>query len=186
MKNKTVIAVVGPTAIGKTRTAISLAKHLKTEIISADSRQFYKEMAIGTAVPLAEELASAPHHFIQHISINKTYSVGDFEKDAIQKIQELFTKHNTVIVVGGSGLYVDAILYGLDEFPNIDPSVRTTLNLTLEKEGISALQKLLKEKDPKYYQRVDTYNPHRIIRALEVTIGTGKPYSDFLKRQTEI
>lgn len=183
MKNKTVIAVVGPTAIGKTRTAISLAKHLKTEIISADSRQFYKEMAIGTAVPLAEELASAPHHFIQHISINKTYSVGDFERDAIQKIQELFTKHNTVIVVGGSGLYVDAILYGLDEFPNIDPSVRTTLNLTLEKEGISALQKLLKEKDPKYYQRVDTYNPHRIIRALEVTIGTGKPYSDFLKRE---
>ncbi|TKD65855.1 tRNA (adenosine(37)-N6)-dimethylallyltransferase MiaA [Flavobacterium sp. ASW18X] len=183
MKNKTVIAIVGPTAIGKTRTAISIAKHLNTEIISADSRQFYKEMCIGTAVPTAEELASAPHHFIQHKSINEPYSVGDFERDAIKKIQELFTTHNTVVVVGGSGLYVDAILYGLDEFPTIAESVRKELNETLEKEGISTLQDLLKEKDPNYHQRVDIHNPHRIIRALEVCIGTGKPYSEFLKRE---
>ncbi|NJB35857.1 tRNA (adenosine(37)-N6)-dimethylallyltransferase MiaA [Croceivirga sp. JEA036] len=183
MKNKTVIAIVGPTAIGKTRTAISIAKHLNTEIISADSRQFYKEMCIGTAVPTAEELASTPHHFIQHKSINEPYSVGDFERDAVKKIQELFTTHNTVVVVGGSGLYVDAILYGLDEFPTIAESVRKELNETLEKEGISTLQDLLKEKDPNYYQRVDIHNPHRIIRALEVCIGTGKPYSEFLKRE---
>lgn len=180
---KILIAIVGPTAIGKTRRAISLATHFGTEVVSADSRQFYKEMKIGTAVPSDSELQQAKHHFIQHISINDTYSVGDFERDTSFILKELFKKHNVVIIVGGSGLYMDAVLYGLDDFPDVDPQIRKVLNTSLEQNGIVTLQKQLKEIDPKYYEKVDLGNPHRIIRALEVGISSGKPYSFYLGKK---
>ncbi len=178
---KTLIAVVGATAIGKTALSIKLAQHFQTEIISCDSRQFFKEMTIGTAVPSEEELNAAPHHFIQHISIFDAYNVGQFEKDAITKLDTLFQKHNTVIMVGGSGLYVDAVVKGLDDFPKVDANIRTQLNEQLANEGIASLQQQLKELDPVYYERVALENPHRLIRALEICIGSGKPYSSFLK-----
>tara|TARA_R110002050_G_scaffold16019_2_gene48926 strand:- start:17811 stop:18719 length:909 start_codon:yes stop_codon:yes gene_type:complete len=180
--NKTLISVVGPTAIGKTKLAIELARHYNTEIISADSRQFFKEMKIGTAVPSDEELAAAPHHFIQHKSILEPYSVGDFERDAIEKIEELFLTKDKVILVGGSGLYVDAITKGLDNFPDVNPEIRADLNKKIETEGITGLQEQLKIVDPLYFNKVDIQNPHRLIRALEICIGTGKPYSSFLNK----
>tara|TARA_R110002051_G_scaffold235393_3_gene296901 strand:- start:4669 stop:5577 length:909 start_codon:yes stop_codon:yes gene_type:complete len=183
---KTLISVVGPTAIGKTKLAIELAKHYQTEIISADSRQFFKEMKIGTAVPSIEELESAPHHFIQHKSILEPYSVGDFEKDAIQLLENLFKKNEAVILVGGSGLYVDAVTKGLDTFPEISSEIREALNKKIENKGIEELQEQLKELDPLYYDKVDIQNPHRLIRALEICIGTGKPYSSFLNKEKSI
>lgn len=171
--------MVGPTAIGKTALGIKLAQHYHTDVISADSRQFFKEMTIGTAVPSKDELEAVKHHFIQHISIHNNYSVGDFERDAIELLQELFNTHQVVVLVGGSGLYVDAVTKGLDHFPDIDSSVRERLNsLTLEE-----LQEKLKESDPEYFEKVDIYNPHRLIRALEVCIGSGKPYSSFLNKR---
>ena len=183
MKDKYLITLVGPTAIGKTAMAIKLALHFNTEIISSDSRQFYKEMHIGTAVPSKEELASAPHHFIQHKSIFDPYSVGKFERDAIKKLKELFKKHDVVIMAGGSGLYVNAVIDGLDDFPTIDDSVRVNLNMELKEHGIGALQKKLKKYDPVHYKNMDVENPQRLIRALEICIGTGKPYSSFLKKK---
>lgn len=183
MNTKTLLSVVGPTAIGKTKLAITLAQHFNTEIISADSRQFFKEMAIGTAVPDEDELAAAPHHFIQHKSILEPYSVGDFEKEALKKLDELFKEKDTVILVGGSGLYVDAVTKGLDNFPKVDTSVRAGLNILFEEEGVTALQQKLEDLDPEYYNKVDKDNPHRLIRALEVCIGSGKPYSTFLNQE---
>ena len=182
MSNKTVIAVVGPTAIGKTKMAITLARHFNAEILSADSRQFFKEMEIGTAVPSKEELKQAPHHFIQHKSIHEPYSVGDFERDALELLSKLFQQKDIVILVGGSGLYVDAVLYGLDSFPDVQPEIRAKLNRELEQDGIGGLQQQLKKLDPTYYDKVDLENPHRIIRALEVCISSGKPYSSFLNQ----
>jgi len=184
VKNKTLISVVGPTAIGKTSTGIALAQHYQTEIISADSRQFFKEMEIGTAVPSSEELAAAKHHFIQHISVEDKYSVGDFETEAIEKLNELFKQHDQVLMVGGSGLYVKAVLEGLDHFPKVEASVREQLNLQLEEEGIEKLQQRLKELDPIYAENVDLENPHRVIRALEICISSGKPYSSFLNNSS--
>lgn len=183
MNTKTLLSVVGPTAIGKTKLAIKLAQHFNTEIISADSRQFFKEMAIGTAVPDEDELAAAPHHFIQHKSILEPYSVGDFEKEALKKLDELFKEKDTVILVGGSGLYVDAVTKGLDNFPKVDASVRAGLNILFKEEGVTALQQKLEDLDPEYYNKVDKDNPHRLIRALEVCIGSGKPYSTFLNQE---
>jgi len=178
---KTLIAVIGPTAIGKTTLAIQLAQHFNTHIISADSRQFYKEMTIGTAVPGKEELAAAPHHFIQHKSIHEQYTVGDFEREAIAKLDnELFKMHDTVIMAGGSGLYVNAVLKGIDIFPEIPGDIRESLTRKFEENGIESLQKQLKEQDPEYFERVDRFNPHRLIRALEVCLASGKPYSSFL------
>jgi tRNA dimethylallyltransferase len=182
MKKKVLLAVVGPTAIGKTALGIQLAKYFDTEILSADSRQFFKEMEIGTAVPSQEELAQVPHHFIQHKSIFDPYSVGDFEKEAIDFLNELFQQKDTVIMVGGSGLYVDAVVNGLDEFPEVDPSIRAELNQELDKNGLSSLQEELKRKDPSYYKIVDLENPHRLIRALEVCRASGQPFSSFLNR----
>lgn len=179
---KTLLAVVGPTAIGKTSLAIALAKHFKTEIISADSRQFYQEMSIGTAVPRQDELAEVPHHFIQHISVKDAWSVGDFEKAAIQKIQLLFNKKDIVVAVGGSGLYIQALTEGLDQFPDVDPTIREELNALFAEKGIAYLQDRLKELDPGYYKVVDLQNPHRLIRALEVSIGSGRPYSSYLQK----
>ncbi len=182
MQQKTLISVVGPTGIGKTAKAISLARHFNTEIVSSDSRQFYKEMEIGTAVPSPEELATVPHHFIQHKSIFDVYSVGDFERDALQVLETLFRDRDVAVMVGGSGLYNDAVTEGLDDFPPIDPDIRKQLNKTLRKEGLESLQKELQRRDPSYYKKVDIANPHRLIRALEVCMGTGKPYSSFVSK----
>lgn len=180
MSPKTLIAIVGPTAIGKTRLAIGLAQEFKTEILSADSRQFFKEMSIGTAVPSSEELKTVPHHFIQHLSVHENFSVGDFERAALTKLDVLFKDHDIAILVGGSGLYVDAVVQGMDAFPDIDPTIREELNAVLETNGLEALQKELLEKDPDYHARVDLNNPHRVIRALEICRGTKRPYSSFL------
>lgn len=180
--NKTLIAIVGPTAIGKTALSISLANHFNAEIISADSRQFYKEMSIGTAAPTKDELSQVKHHFIHHKSITDNYNVGDFEKDAIRLLNDLFKKNRIVIMVGGSGLYVDAVINGLDDFPEIDPEIRKSLNQKLELEGLYILKKKLKELDSIAYNMIKIDNPHRVIRALEISIGTGKPYSSFLKK----
>jgi tRNA dimethylallyltransferase len=181
----TLITIVGPTAIGKTALSIQLAKHFNTEIISCDSRQFYKEMSIGTAVPDAEELASATHHFIQNRSIQEDYNVGQFEKDALEKLSELFQKHEVVIMVGGSGLYVDAVLKGLDYFPDVDEKVREKLIANLEKFGIHYLQEQLKELDPESYNSIAIDNPQRLIRALEVCISTNIPFSTFKNKPKE-
>lgn len=185
MPKNYLINIVGPTAIGKTSLAIALARHFNTEIISADSRQFFKEIRIGTAVPSQEELNAAPHHFIQHISVEQDYSVGDFEKEALEKLEELFQEHEVIIMAGGSGLYVKSILEGLDYFPEVDPEIRQDLNRIFETEGIAKLQMQLKEMDPDYFSKADTENPHRLIRALEICIGTGKPYSSFLAKDKE-
>ncbi|MDO4229522.1 MAG: tRNA (adenosine(37)-N6)-dimethylallyltransferase MiaA [Capnocytophaga sp.] len=183
---KLLITVVGPTAIGKTRLAIALAKYYQTEIISCDSRQFFKEMQIGTAVPEQIDLEEAKHHFIQHKSIFEPYSVGDFERDAIRKLEQLFDYHNVVIMVGGSGLYVDAILKGLDNFPNVPEEIRLQLNKQYQANGIKFLQEKLKALDPIHFSRMDIQNPQRMIRALEVCMASGKPYSSFLeKNQTQ-
>lgn len=180
ISKKYLITVIGPTAIGKTALAIEIARHYNCEVISADSRQFFKEMAIGTAVPSKEELAAAKHHFIQNISIFDDYTVGDFERDAIAKLDELYLAHNFAVMVGGSGLYIDAVLKGFDDFPDIDPSVRKQLQENYEKYGIEFLQKELQRLDPVHYERVAKENPQRMMRALEVTIGSGRPYSSFL------
>lgn len=184
-EKNTLICVVGPTAIGKTSLAIGLANAFSTEIVSADSRQFYKEMSIGTAVPSEEELASAKHHFIQNISIFDDYSVGNFERDALTCLDTIFANNATAILVGGSGLYIDAVVKGLDTFPEVPVNIRTQLNLELEETGINGLQKELKEKDPLYFEKVDIQNPHRLVRALEICRSSGKPYSSFLNRESD-
>ena len=180
---KYLIPIIGPTAIGKTAHAIALAQHFSSEIISADSRQFYKEMSIGTAVPNDDELQAAPHHFIHHISIEDTYSVGDYEKEAVKKINHLFKTHDVLFLVGGSGLYIDAVTKGLDDFPKTDTAVRAQLNEHLKHKGLEHLQEQLKELDPNYYEKVDIHNPHRVIRALEVCLQTGQPFSSFLGKK---
>ncbi len=178
--NKHLITVIGPTAIGKTAMAIEIAKHFKCDIISADSRQFFKEMAIGTAVPSKGELAAAPHHFVQNISIFDQYTVGDFERDAIAKLNELFLTNDYVVIVGGSGLYIDAVLKGFDDFPDADPAIRQQLISKYETLGIEYLQQKLLELDPSHYEKVAKENPQRLMRALEVCITSGRPYSSFL------
>nr|WP_177177121.1 tRNA (adenosine(37)-N6)-dimethylallyltransferase MiaA [Flavobacterium urocaniciphilum] len=192
LKQNILITIIGPTAIGKTSLSIALAQHFGCDIISCDSRQFFKEMNIGTAVPTKEELAAAPHHFIQNKSIFENYSVGDFEKEALEKLEELFTKNNIQIMVGGSGLYVDAVLKGFDEFPDIDESVRTEINAKYDEFGIEFLQDKLQELDPEYYQKIQTenpqtlQNPQRMKRFVEVCLGSGLPYSSFIgKRKIE-
>ena len=174
---------MGPTAIGKTALSIKLAQHFNTEIISADSRQFFKEMQIGTAAPTSTELASAKHHFIHHKSVKDNYNVGAFEKDAIIRLEELFKTHKVVIMVGGSGLYVDAVTKGLDFFPKVDPEIRKNLNKQLEATGLTSLQEQLKELDIDAYNTIAIDNPHRVIRALEVCIGANQPYSTFLNKK---
>lgn len=180
------ISIIGPTAIGKTALSIALAKHFNSEIISSDSRQFFKEMRIGTAVPSEEELGEAKHHFIQHKSISETYNVGAFEKDAINTLQLLYKKQPIAIMVGGSGLYTNAVVNGLDDFPDVDVSIRENLNNKLQLEGIEILQAQLKQLDPKSYTTIAIDNPQRLIRGLEICIGTGKPYSSFLNHPRKI
>ena len=183
------ITIIGPTAIGKTSLSIALAQHFGCDIISCDSRQFFKEMKIGTAVPSEEELAAAPHHFIQNKSIFESYSVGDFEQEVLAKLDELFQKNNIQIMVGGSGLYVDAVLKGFDEFPEIDPSVRAEINSKYDALGIDYLQEQLNALDSDYFQKLQTenpqtlQNPQRMKRFVEVCIGSGKPYSSFIGKR---
>ncbi|MFY7740732.1 MAG: tRNA (adenosine(37)-N6)-dimethylallyltransferase MiaA [Flavobacterium sp.] len=183
------ITIIGPTAIGKTSLSIALAQHFGCDIISCDSRQFFKEMRVGTAVPNKKELASATHHFLQNKSIFENYTVGDFEKEAIAKLDELFQKNNIQIMVGGSGLYVDAILKGFDSFPEIDSQVREEVKLNYEEKGIDYLQNQLKQLDTDYYNFITEtnpqtlQNPQRMMRFVEVCIGTGKPYSSFLNKE---
>ena len=180
LPQKTLIVVVGPTAIGKTALAIQLAQFYQTEIISADSRQFFKEMHIGTAKPSAEELASAPHHFINSHSVETLFSTGDFEVQSLKLMESLFTKHDQLIMVGGSGLYIDAVCKGLDDLPEIDLNIREQLNQKLANDGIGAIKSQLLELDPEYYEKVDQSNPQRMIRGLEVVLSTGKKLSSFL------
>jgi tRNA dimethylallyltransferase len=182
---KTLISIVGPTAIGKTALSIQLANHYNTEIISADSRQFYKEMQIGTAAPTPRELTAAPHHFIKHISVDNYYNVGAFEKDTITLLDELYKKHDTIIMVGGSGLYVNAVTKGLDELPKVDQDIRDELNDRFEKDGLEGLQFQLKELDPKAYNTIAIDNPQRLKRALEVCLSSGQPYSSFLTSENK-
>ncbi|PRZ21627.1 tRNA (adenosine(37)-N6)-dimethylallyltransferase MiaA [Flavobacterium granuli] len=186
---KYLITVIGPTAIGKTSLSILLAKHYNCEIVSCDSRQFFKEMTIGTAVPSSAELAAVPHHFIQNKSILENYTVGDFEKEAIAKIEELFLTNDYVVLVGGSGLYVNAVLKGFDEFPEINPSVRELVNANYEKLGITYLQEQLETLDSDYFEKIKLenpqtlQNPQRMMRFVEVCLGSGKPYSSFLNQK---
>ncbi|WP_145856176.1 tRNA (adenosine(37)-N6)-dimethylallyltransferase MiaA [Pedobacter suwonensis] len=179
-KTKTLISVVGPTAIGKTALAIQLAQHFGTEIISADSRQFFREMAIGTAKPSAAELAAAKHHFIDSHSVSQLFSTGDFEVEGLKKLDEIFRKHDVAIMVGGSGLYVNALINGLDDMPDIDLSIREKLNKQFEEEGLSVIQNQLAEVDPEYFAKVDQQNPQRMIRGLEVYLSTGQKLSSML------
>jgi len=180
------ITIIGPTAIGKTSLSIDLAKHFNCEIISCDSRQFYKEMTIGTAVPTVEELNAVNHHFIQNKTIFENYTVGDFEQEAIAKLDKLFLKNNIQIMVGGSGLYVDAVLKGFDDFPEIENNIRDKINADFELFGIDYLQNRLKELDHDYFQKNTNenpqtlQNPQRMKRFVEVCLGTGKPYSSFI------
>ncbi|WP_431292375.1 tRNA (adenosine(37)-N6)-dimethylallyltransferase MiaA [Pedobacter sp. P26] len=177
---KTLISIVGPTAIGKTALAIQLAQHFGTEIISADSRQFFKEMAIGTAKPNAMELAAAKHHFIDSHSVSQLFSTGDFEIESLNTLDQIFKNHALAIMVGGSGLYVNALLNGLDEMPDIDLSIRERLNKQFEEEGLAVIQNQLAQLDPEYFAKVDQQNPQRMIRGLEVFLSTGQKLSSML------
>lgn len=179
MTQKTLIVVVGPTAIGKTSLAIELAKHYQTEIISADSRQFFKEMSIGTAKPSDEELAAAPHHFINSHSVTQLFSTGDFEVEALALIEKLFTEHDVLVMVGGSGLYINAICNGLDDMPEINLNIRDQLNQQFANEGIEPIKKQLATLDPEYFAKVDQSNPQRMIRGLEMVLSTGQKLSSF-------
>lgn len=176
---KTLIIITGPTGVGKTATAIKMARHFKTEIVSADSRQIFRELTIGTAVPTKSELLSAKHHFIHSHSIHENYNASKFETEGIELLDTLFKKFNKVIMVGGSMLYIDAICKGIDSMPDADPDIRLSLKNQLKTEGIESLRLQLKKLDPEYYSKVDLKNPARIIHALEICLMTGKPFSAF-------
>lgn len=182
-KAKKLIVIVGPTAVGKTDIAIALAKHLKCEILSADSRQFYKEMSIGTAKPTQEEMEGIPHHFIDHLSIKDEYSAGKFEQESLATLQNLFQVHDTAILVGGSGLFVNAVCYGLDEIPSATAETRNKINEELAQKGITWLQEKIKIIDPLFYESVDLNNTRRLIRALEVYETSGKTLSYFQQKE---
>ncbi len=178
-KNKRLIVISGATAIGKTALSIQLALHFNSEIISADSRQFYKELKIGAAPPSEEELAKVKHHFIQHLSVKDDYNVGLFEKDAIAVLYTLFKKTDTLIMAGGSGLYIDAVCNGLDTFPKVNEKIKKELIAEYKNKGITFLQDELKQRDPVYFDIVDINNPQRLIRALVVIRESRKPFSSF-------
>ena len=182
---KRLIVVVGPTAVGKTAMGIALARYFKTEVISADSRQLYKEMAIGTAKPSIQELAEVKHHFIDSHSVDEEYSAGDFERDALALLERLFQQHDVVVMVGGSGLFVRAVCEGLDNLPKAPVAIRDRLNAIFERDGIAPLQEMLRKVDPDYYHDADIFNPQRVIRALEVYEATGKPFSAYRLRDMD-
>ena len=176
------IYIAGPTGVGKTSLSITLAKHYNTEIVSCDSRQFYKEMRIGTAVPTEDELSQVPHHLIHHQSIKHPISVGAYEKQALTVLDKLFKKHENVILTGGSGLYAQALLEGLDVFPEVPEDVKAQLGVFYKTHGLQGLQDLLRDQDPTHYQKVDRQNPVRLLRALEICFTSGVPYSSFLRK----
>ena len=176
---KTLIVIAGPTASGKTAFSIELAKALNTVILSADSRQFYKEMSIGTAAPTEAELSQVRHYFVHHISIEDKYDVADYERDALQLLDELFKTHDTVVMTGGSGLFIDAVCNGIDEMPDIQPEIRQKVDELLQKGGLKALQDEVQRLDPEYFALVDQQNPRRLQRALEVCYQTGKTFTSF-------
>ncbi len=180
---KNLIVIAGPTAVGKTALSIELAKFYNCPVISADSRQFFKEMSIGTAKPTTEEMQDIPHYFINNISIHDVYNVGQFEREAIECIESLFKTNDYLILVGGSGLYINAILNGVDEFEEIPSPIREQLIKDYEEKGLTYLQEKLKQLDEVYYNQVDLNNPQRIMRALEVCIHTQKPYSSFRTKE---
>ncbi len=182
MKNKYLIIILGPTAAGKTETSIRIAGIFNTEIISADSRQIYKELKIGTCAPDDSQLSQVQHHFIHHISIHDYYHVSAYELEVLALLEILFKTRNIIIMTGGSGLYIDVICHGIDDFPPVDPDMRKELLEKLEKEGIESLRFDLRRIDPVYYSGVDLHNPKRILKALEVYYSTGMPYSSFLTK----
>ena len=175
--------IVGPTAVGKTSLCVSLAKRLSTVVVSADSRQFYQEMAIGTAKPTEEEMQGVKHYFVGHLSIHDDYNAGQYERDAIPLLDKLFQKYPIVVLTGGSGMYIDAVCYGIDEMPEVPEGLRASLNARLEKEGLPVLLAELQQLDPAYFDAVDRNNPRRVVRGLEVCLATGKPYSAFRASQ---
>ena len=180
---KKLISIIGTTGIGKTKLAIEIAKHLETEIISCDSRQFFKEMNIGTATPSPEELAEVPHHFIGNLSVQNYYSIGQYEKEAIQKIEELFQKHDIVILVGGSMMYEKAVIEGLHDLPEANEENQIKVEKILEEDGIEKLQNILKDLDPEYFNKVDKDNPRRLFRAIDIIWQTGKSYTQNISEQ---
>jgi tRNA dimethylallyltransferase len=180
----TLLIILGPTASGKTGLAIQLAQHFQTAILSADARQIFKEISIGTAKPTQKELHAAPHHLIDTHSITKDFSAGDFEEEALAILATCFQSNDLAIMAGGSGLYIRAVTEGLNDFPAIDPGIRESLNSEFKTQGIEALQNELAEKDPEYFELVDHKNPARLIRALEVIRGSGQPFSSFLNQNT--
>lgn len=178
---KTLIVIAGPTASGKTACSIELAKALNTVILSADSRQFYKEMSVGTAAPTEDELSQAQHYFVHHISIEDKYDVADYEYDALQLLEELFKIHDAVIMTGGSGLFIDAVCNGIDIMPDVTPDIREKVQTVFDNGGLKALQDEVQRLDPDYFSLVDQQNPRRLQRALEVCYQTGRPFSAFRK-----
>ena len=182
--NKTLIVIAGPTASGKTAFAIMMAKALNTVILSADSRQFYKEMSIGTAAPTEEELNQVKHYFVHHISIEDKYDVADYEHDAMQLLDELFKNHDAVIMTGGSGLFIDAVCNGIDAMPDVEPEIREKVQRLYDECGLKALQDEVQRLDPEYFALVDQQNPRRLQRALEVCYQTGQPFSSFRSGNT--
>ncbi len=178
MSTPTLIVIGGPTASGKTAAAVAIAKHWGTEVISSDSRQFYADMLIGTARPTEQELQGVPHHFLGHLGIEDTWSAGAFGRAAEPVLQEILAKYGTAVLVGGSGLYTDALLKGLDPLPLGDIRFRERAEERLKREGLEVLVAELKERDPATWERIDRQNPHRVLRALEVCVLTGKPYSE--------
>ena len=183
--SNSLITIIGPTAIGKTSLSIDIANHFGCDILSCDSRQFYKELLIGTAPPSLEEQMQAKHYFIHDRSIFDDYTVGDYENDAIKLLDTLYHENDKAILIGGSGLYVDAVLKGFDEFPTIDPDIRVNIQHELEENGLEYLQSKLRELDIEYSKIVDIQNPQRVIRALEVCIGTGKTFTEFRVREVK-
>ena len=176
---KYLVVLTGPTGIGKTNVGIKIAQHFNTEIVSSDSRQIFKELNIGTAVPEKSELEAVPHHFIQTHSIKENYNASKYEQEALKLLSRLFNKKNLILLVGGSMLYIDAVCKGIDEMPDADPEIRKALNIQFEKEGLEGLRMQLKKLDPGYYAKVDLRNPNRIIHALEICLTSGKTYSSF-------
>ncbi|MEO5674966.1 MAG: tRNA (adenosine(37)-N6)-dimethylallyltransferase MiaA [Chitinophagales bacterium] len=178
---KKLIVITGPTAAGKTSLSIQVAKHFKTHIISADARQLYREMNIGTSKPSVEQLSEVPHHFINHISVHDHYSAGKFEEEALCLLGNLFTFHDTIVMAGGSGLFINAVIDGFDAIPPAAKDIKENVIALYKIDGIEALQNLLQKHDPEYYKTVDLKNPHRLIRALVVCLSSGRPFSSFRK-----
>ena len=181
LSNPLLIVVTGPTAVGKTDVAISVAQHFGCDIVSADSRQFYRELKIGTAAPTEEQLSTVKHHFVGHLSLYDAYDMSKYEAESMKLLHQLFKKNPVVVLTGGSGLYIQAVCTGMDNLPDSEPEIRKELRLKFDNEGIAPLQLMLKQLDPEYYEQVDRANPNRLLRALEVCLGTGKPFSSFRK-----